>query len=159
MACVTEYSAEQLNYYRTCYITTDVLAGGLRTVFKQESTTAIIQQRENGKMSPKMDLTFIVRNPRVTKEEIPGFWTPWLMGIMLSGTARCFFKPSSSPTVSRVWARPFTQMYMISKIFETNTLRTCNEINSQTWNFRVPEVKCKLLFKLSVSLRCKNRRP
>ena len=102
----------------------------------KNGTTTINQQRENGKMSPKMDLTFIVRNPRVTKEEIPGFWTPWLMGIILSGTAQCFFKPSSSPTVSRVWARPFTQMYMISKIFETNTLRTCHEVNSQTWNFR-----------------------
>ncbi|PFX12063.1 hypothetical protein AWC38_SpisGene24036, partial [Stylophora pistillata] len=31
-----EYSAEQLNYYRICYIVTDVLAEGLRTIFKQE---------------------------------------------------------------------------------------------------------------------------
>ncbi|KAL9966307.1 hypothetical protein ACROYT_G024361 [Oculina patagonica] len=36
MACATEYTDEQLNYYRICYVTTDVLAEGLRTIFKQE---------------------------------------------------------------------------------------------------------------------------
>ena len=36
MATATEFSDEQLNYFRICYITTDVLAEGLRTIFKQE---------------------------------------------------------------------------------------------------------------------------
>ena len=36
MATATEFSNEQLNYFRICYITTDVLAEGLRTIFKQE---------------------------------------------------------------------------------------------------------------------------
>ena len=36
MATATEYTAEQLNYYRICYVTTDVLSEGLRTIFKQE---------------------------------------------------------------------------------------------------------------------------
>ena len=36
MATATEFSDEQLNYFRICYVTTDVLAEGLRTIFKQE---------------------------------------------------------------------------------------------------------------------------
>ena len=36
MAPSKEYSEEQLNYFRICYVTTDVLAEGLREIFKQE---------------------------------------------------------------------------------------------------------------------------
>ena len=36
MASSTEYSREQLNYYRICYVTTDILAEGLRSLFKLE---------------------------------------------------------------------------------------------------------------------------
>ena len=36
MASLKEYTDEQLNYYRICYVTTDILAEGLREIFKQE---------------------------------------------------------------------------------------------------------------------------
>ena len=36
MATALEYSAEQLNFYRICYVVTDVLTEGLRIIFKQE---------------------------------------------------------------------------------------------------------------------------
>ena len=36
MAAATQFNDEQLNYFRICCITTDVLAEGLRTIFKQE---------------------------------------------------------------------------------------------------------------------------
>ena len=36
MASSQEYTDGQLNYYRICYLTTDVLADGLREIFKQE---------------------------------------------------------------------------------------------------------------------------
>ena len=36
MATALEYTAEQLNYYRICYVVTDVLTEGLRIIFKQE---------------------------------------------------------------------------------------------------------------------------
>ena len=36
MAKATKFSDEQLNYFRICCVTTDVLAEGLRTIFKQE---------------------------------------------------------------------------------------------------------------------------
>ncbi|KAJ7377680.1 hypothetical protein OS493_027759 [Desmophyllum pertusum] len=36
MATATEYTPEQLNYYRICYVATDIVAEGLRTIFKQE---------------------------------------------------------------------------------------------------------------------------
>ena len=36
MAFPKEYSKEQLNYFRICFTTTDILAEGLREIFKQE---------------------------------------------------------------------------------------------------------------------------
>ena len=36
MAISKEYSKEQLNYFRICYATTDILTEGLREIFKQE---------------------------------------------------------------------------------------------------------------------------
>ncbi|CAH3019891.1 unnamed protein product, partial [Porites evermanni] len=36
MASLNKYTDEQLNYYRICYVTTDILAEGLREIFKQE---------------------------------------------------------------------------------------------------------------------------
>ena len=36
MAASQEFSKEQLNYYRICYVTTDILTEGLRSLFKQE---------------------------------------------------------------------------------------------------------------------------
>ena len=36
MATALKYSSEQLNYYRICYVVTDVLTEGLRIIFKQE---------------------------------------------------------------------------------------------------------------------------
>ena len=36
MASSKEYTEQQLNYYRICYVTTDILAEGLREIFKQE---------------------------------------------------------------------------------------------------------------------------
>ncbi|XP_073227844.1 uncharacterized protein [Porites lutea] len=36
MTSLNEYTDEQLNYYRICYVTTDILAEGLREIFKQE---------------------------------------------------------------------------------------------------------------------------
>ena len=36
MASLNEYTDEQLNYYRICYLTTDILAEGLREIFAQE---------------------------------------------------------------------------------------------------------------------------
>ena len=36
MAAGVDYTEEQLNYYRICYVTTDILTEGLRVIFKQE---------------------------------------------------------------------------------------------------------------------------
>ena len=36
MATTKEYTNEELNYYRICYLTTDIITEGLRTIFKQE---------------------------------------------------------------------------------------------------------------------------
>ncbi|CAH3127574.1 unnamed protein product [Pocillopora meandrina] len=36
MAVAKEYTDEQLNYYKICHVTTDILTAGLRTIFKQE---------------------------------------------------------------------------------------------------------------------------
>ena len=36
MALSIEYTKQQLNYFRICYVITDILAEGLREVFKRE---------------------------------------------------------------------------------------------------------------------------
>ena len=36
MAHSKEYNNEELNYFRICYVTTGILAEGLRVIFKQE---------------------------------------------------------------------------------------------------------------------------
>ena len=36
MAAAKEYTDEQLNYYKICHVTTDILTEGLRKIFKQE---------------------------------------------------------------------------------------------------------------------------
>ena len=36
MGTTTEFKEEQLNYYRICFITVDVISEGLRTIFKQQ---------------------------------------------------------------------------------------------------------------------------
>ena len=36
MTAAKEYTDEQLNYFKICHITTDILTEGLRTIFKQE---------------------------------------------------------------------------------------------------------------------------
>ncbi len=36
MATAAEYTADQLNYYRICFVATDILVEGLRSIFKQE---------------------------------------------------------------------------------------------------------------------------
>ncbi|KAL9967481.1 hypothetical protein ACROYT_G025708 [Oculina patagonica] len=36
MATAAEYTADQLNYYRICFVAADILAEGLRSIFKQE---------------------------------------------------------------------------------------------------------------------------
>ena len=58
MACVTEYSTEQLIYHRICYITTDVLPDGLRIVFKQEWDNHYKSAKGRWKDEPKNGLDF-----------------------------------------------------------------------------------------------------
>ena len=36
MAAAKEYTDEQLNYYKICHVTTDILTEGLRKIFKHE---------------------------------------------------------------------------------------------------------------------------
>ena len=85
MACVTEYSPEQLNYYRICYITTDVLADGLRTVFKQEWDNRYKSTKGEWKDEPKNGLDFYngesprnqKRNSRLLDTMIDGNNAEW----------------------------------------------------------------------------------
>ena len=51
MATATEYTTEQLNYYRICYVATDILPEGLRSIFKQEWDNRYTEwkdERQNG---------------------------------------------------------------------------------------------------------------
>ena len=58
MASSKEYTNKQLNYFRICYITTDILAEGLRTVFKQEWDNQYKSTMGEWKDDPKNGMDF-----------------------------------------------------------------------------------------------------
>ena len=58
MAAATEYSEEQLNYFRICCVATDALAEGLRTIFKQEWDNRYKASLGEWKDEPKNGLDF-----------------------------------------------------------------------------------------------------
>jgi len=58
MAATTEYTQEQLNYFRICCVTTDALAEGLRTIFKQEWDNRYKASHGEWKDEPRNGLDF-----------------------------------------------------------------------------------------------------
>ena len=58
MATSPEYTKEQLNYYRICYVTTDILTEGLRSVFKQEWDNRYKATLGEWKDDPKSGMDF-----------------------------------------------------------------------------------------------------
>ena len=58
MAAAMDYTAEQLNYYRICYVVTDILTDGLRTIFKQEWDNRYKATLGEWKDDPKNGLDF-----------------------------------------------------------------------------------------------------
>ena len=65
MATGPEYTDEQLNYFRICFITTDVITEGLRTIFKQEWDNRYKATLGEWKDEPRNGLDFNTReSPR-----------------------------------------------------------------------------------------------
>ena len=58
MASSQEYTDEQLNYYRICYLTTDILAEGLREIFKQEWDKLYRSTKGEWKDEPRNGMDF-----------------------------------------------------------------------------------------------------
>ena len=58
MAASPEYTKEQLNYYRICYVTTDILTESLRSVFKQEWDNRYKANLGEWKDDPKSGMDF-----------------------------------------------------------------------------------------------------
>ena len=58
MAASHEFSKEQLNYYRICYVTTDILTEGLRSLFKQEWDNRYKATLGEWKDDPKSGMDF-----------------------------------------------------------------------------------------------------
>ena len=58
MASSVNYSEEQLNYFRICYVTTGILTEGLREIFKQEWDTRYKATLREWKDDPKNGLDF-----------------------------------------------------------------------------------------------------
>ena len=58
MASSNEYTDEQLNYYRICYVTTDILAEGLREIFKQEWDKLYKSTKGEWKDEPRNGMDF-----------------------------------------------------------------------------------------------------
>ena len=58
MALSKEYTKEQLNYFRICYVTTDILTEGLREIFKQEWDKQYKSTKGEWKDEPRNGLDF-----------------------------------------------------------------------------------------------------
>ncbi|XP_073259113.1 uncharacterized protein [Porites lutea] len=58
MAFLNEYTDEQLNYYRICCVTTDILAEGLREIFKQEWDKLYKSTKGEWKDEPRNGMDF-----------------------------------------------------------------------------------------------------
>ena len=58
MASLNEYTDEQLNYYRICCVTTDILAEGLREIFKQEWDKLYKSTKGEWKDEPRNGMNF-----------------------------------------------------------------------------------------------------
>ena len=58
MASSNEYTDEQLNYYRICCVTTDILAEGLREIFKQEWDKLYKSTKGEWKDQPRNGMDF-----------------------------------------------------------------------------------------------------
>ena len=58
MASSIEYTEEQLNYYRICHVTTDLLAEGLREIFKQEWDKLYKSTKGEWKDEPRNGMDF-----------------------------------------------------------------------------------------------------
>ena len=58
MASSVKYSEDQLNYFRICYVTTDILTEGLREIFKQEWDSRYKATLGEWKDDPKNGLDF-----------------------------------------------------------------------------------------------------
>ena len=85
MAASPEYDKEQLNYYRISYVTTDILAEGLRSVFKQEWDNRYKTTLGEWKDDPESGMYFFngesllnqVRNRRFLRTMLNGNRSKW----------------------------------------------------------------------------------
>ena len=85
MAASPEYDKEQLNHYRISYVTTDILAEGLRSVFKQEWDNRYKTTLGEWKDDPESGMDFFngesmlnqVRNRRLLETMLNGNRSKW----------------------------------------------------------------------------------
>ena len=82
MATTKEYTNEELNYYRICYLTTDIITEGLRTIFKQEWNSRHKATLGEWKDKPKNGQDFKnSKSPRKQREKAH------LLDIMVNGNS------------------------------------------------------------------------
>ena len=68
MATGSEYTEEQLNYFRICFITTDIITEGLRTIFKREWDSRYKATLGEWKDEPQNGLDFKNRESSTTRK-------------------------------------------------------------------------------------------
>ena len=85
MAASPKYTKEKLNYYRICYLTTDILTEGLRSIFKQEWDNRYKATLGEWKDDPKSGMNFydqesrsnIIRNRHLLGLMLNGYRAEW----------------------------------------------------------------------------------
>ena len=99
MSISKEYSKEQLNYFRICYATTDILTEGLREIFKQEWDKQHKLTKGEWKDEPPNGMDFYNGESARNQTRNTHLLTTMKKGNRKNGIAQCFSTPFFSPIV------------------------------------------------------------
>ena len=116
MALSKEYTNEELNYFRICKVTTDILAEGLKVIFKQEWDNQYKSSLfEEWKDDPQNGRDFHNKESPPSKKRNGRLLATTINGDRTgNGTVRCYFTPSFFPIVlGKAFAHQSGQMWMI----------------------------------------------
>ena len=102
MHAAKEYTDEQLNYYKICHVTTDILTEGLRTIFKQEWDSRYRTTFGEWKDDASNGKDFYNAESPETERGTRICCPPWLKEIERNGILRCYFTPFSTQIASTV---------------------------------------------------------
>ena len=149
MATGSEYTEEQLNFFRVCFITTDELTDGLRTIFKQEwdnrYATTLGEWKDEAKNGQDFKNGESPRNQARNQE---------LLATMINGNraewdcTMLFYAILYSDCIGRGLNSVVRSNVDDLRKFRNKSLLICLEARSLSQSFKVQSPKSRVRFKL-----------